>query len=174
VLRQDEPGEKCNGLTNRSNALQKNFGLSGQFTAFGTIHSNKNQFTAGSAYDRSSVDFSQSTQLGFLNSDRSITNLDAFADGVSGGTVNGQPYDTRVDLDGRIHTFSVYGTNTLTIGNKWHLTGSARYNRTTIDNTDNINPGGGPGSLMGKYVRSIESGRRVTFSPTENLNLRFG
>jgi outer membrane receptor protein involved in Fe transport len=175
VLLQDEPGEKCNGLTNRSNALQQNFGLSGQLAAFGTIHSNKNEFTAGSAYDRSSVDFSQSTQLGFLNPDRSITGLNAYADGVTGGSVDGEPFDTRVDLHGIINTWSLYGTDTLSIGNRWHLTASARYNRTTIDNRDNINPGGGAGSLDGKNIFArLNPAAGVTFNPTDRLNLYFG
>jgi outer membrane receptor protein involved in Fe transport len=175
VLLQDEPGEKCNGLTNRSNSLQENVGLSGQLTAFGAIHSNKNQFAAGSAYDRSSIDFSQSTQLGFLNSDRSITNLDAFADGVTGGSVDGEPLDTRVDLHGIINTWSLYATDTLSVGKKWHMTASARFNRTTVDNADNINPGGGPGSLDGRNTfERLNPAAGVTFSPTENLNLYFG
>jgi outer membrane receptor protein involved in Fe transport len=175
VLLQDEPGEKCNGLTNRSNSLQENFGFSGQFAVFGNIHSNKNQFTAGSAYDRSGVDFRQSTQLGFLNSDRSITNLDAFADGVTGGNVDGEPFDTRVNLHGIINTWSIYGSDTLSIGNKWHLTASARYNRTTIDNRDNINPGGGAGSLDGKNTfERLNPAGGITFNPTDRLNLYFG
>jgi len=175
VLLQDEPGEKCNGLTNRSNALQQNFGLSGQFTAFGTFNANKNQFTAGSAYDRSSVDFDQSTQLGFLNPDRSITNLDAFADGATGGDVDGEPFDTRVNLHGIINTWSLYGTDTFSMGNKWHFTASARYNRTTIDNSDDIKPGGGPGSLDGNHkFDRMNPAAGVTFSPTETMNLYFG
>jgi outer membrane receptor protein involved in Fe transport len=175
VLLQDEPGEKCNALTNRSNSLQQNFGLSGQLTAFGTIHSNTNQFTAGSAVDTSSVDFSQSTQLGFLKTDRSIINLDAFADGVTGGSVDGEPFDTRVNLHGVIHIWSLYGTDTLSVGNKWHLTGSARYNRTTINNSDNIHPEGGVGSLNGKNTfQRMNPAAGVTFSPTEKMNLYFG
>jgi outer membrane receptor protein involved in Fe transport len=175
VLLQDAPGEKCNGLVNRSNALQENFGLSGQLTAFGSIHSNKNQFTGGSAYDRSRVDFSQSTQLGYLNADRSITALNAYGDGVTGGSVDGVPFDTRVNLHGVINTWSLFGTDTFSIGNKWHLTASARYNRTTINNTDNINPGGGPGSLDGKNTfERLNPAAGVTFSPTESLNLYFG
>jgi outer membrane receptor protein involved in Fe transport len=175
VLRQDEPGEKCNGSTNRSNSLQDNFGLSGQLTAFGSFHSHMNQFTAGGAYDRSSVNFSQSRELGYLNPDRTITNLNAFADGVTGGNVDGEPLDTRVDLHGVVNTWSLYGTDTLSIGNKWHLTASARYNHSTINNTDNINPGGGPGSLDGKNsFDRLNPAAGFTFSPNSKMNLYFG
>ena len=86
---------------------------------------------SAAAYDRSSVGFAQSTELGYLNPDRSVTGVDAFGDGVTGGDVDGEPFDTRVDLDGMIHTWSVFATDTLSLGDAWHLTLSGRYNRTT-------------------------------------------
>ena len=43
-------------------------------------------------------------------------------DGVTGGEVDGEPYDTRVDLDGAIHTWSAYATDTLSIGAAWNVT----------------------------------------------------
>src|SRR4029453_4896064 len=46
VLLNDEPGEKCNGLINRSLLKQRNFGFSGQATLFGSVRGNRNQFTA--------------------------------------------------------------------------------------------------------------------------------
>ena len=152
VLRNDEPAEKCNGLLNRSDTKQENWGASGQFTLLGDLAGNRNQLTAGAAWDEGRVRFKQTSQLGYLNPDRSVTGLNAFADGVTGGDVDGEPFDTRVDLDSRIRTWSVYATDTLTLGQVWHLTLSGRYNRTTIDNADQINPGGGAGSLDGKHV----------------------
>src|SRR5687768_5555321 len=35
-LLRDEPAEKCNGLLNRSNTKQHNYGMSGQVSWFGT------------------------------------------------------------------------------------------------------------------------------------------
>jgi len=140
----------------------------------GAPGSRHNQFTAGAAYDRSSVSFEQSTQLGYLNPDRSVTGINAFADGVSGGTVDGVPFDKRVDLDGLIHTWSLYGTDTFSLGNVWHVTWSGRYNRTVIDNSDRIHPGGGPGSLDGHNVFGrFNPAAGVTFSPAHSLNLYF-
>ena len=55
----------------------------------------------GAAFDASQVDFSQSTQLGYLNADRSITGIASFGDGVTGGVVDDAPFDTRVNLTGR-------------------------------------------------------------------------
>src|SRR5262249_42975922 len=65
-------------------------------------------------------------------------------------------------------TWSVYATDTLTMGGAWHLTLSGRYNRTTIDNTDQINSGGGAGSLNGNYVyERFNPAVGLTFAPTK-------
>ena len=83
------------------------------------------------AFDRSTVGFTQSTELGYLNPDRSVTGVGAFGDGgVTGGDADGEPYDTRVDLDGDVTTWSVFATDTLPLGPRAHLTLSGRYNRT--------------------------------------------
>ena len=104
------------------------------------------------------MDFAQSTQLGYLNPDRSVTGVPSFADGVTGGDEDGVPFDTRVDLNGRISTGSVYATDTLSIGSAWNVTLSGRYNRTTVDNRDRIRPLAGSGSLTGDTcLRPIQS-----------------
>ncbi len=152
VLQNDEPGEKCNGLIHRSRTSQYNFGGAGQMSWTGALAGHRNQFTAGGAFDGNRVSFLQSTQLGYLNPDRSVTGLAAFADGLTGGDVDGQPFDTRVDLKGRIETASVYATDTISLGSAWNLTFSGRYNRTLVDNRDQILPQGGLGSLNGRHV----------------------
>lgn len=171
ALLKDEPSEKCNGLINQTRSTQHNGGLSGQLTFFGAPGGQRNQFTIGAAYDRSSVDFRQGSQLGYLNPDRSITGVDAFGDGVNGGDADGEPYDTRVDLNGRIQTGSVFATNTLSLGNAWSLMIAGRYNRTTIDNFDRILPGGGPGSLNGNHLfQRFNPAVGLTFRPWRALN----
>jgi outer membrane receptor protein involved in Fe transport len=152
VLLRDEPGEKCNGLINRTNSRQHNEGVSGQLTLMSTSGARQNQVTGGAAYDHGGVRFAQSSELGYLNPDRSITGLNAFGDGKTGGNIDGEPFDTRVDLSGSVHTSSVYATDTLSLRNRWHLTWSGRYNRTSIVNRDRVNPGGGAGSLDGSHV----------------------
>ena len=131
-LLNDEPAEKCNGLINRSETSQHNGGGFGQLTMRHSFSGGDNQFTAGGGYDRSSAGFVQSTELGYLNPDRSVTGINAFGDGETGGDVDGEPFDTRVDLDGLIQTFSLYATNTVTLSQKWNVTVSGRYNRTTV------------------------------------------
>ena len=148
ALQRDEPGEECNGLLNGTSTEQQNYGLSGQVTWLGSIHSFRNQFTAGAGYDGSVANFSQLSELGYLNPDRSVTGVGAFGDGVTGGNVDGVPFDTRVDLHGVVNTGSVYATDTITM-NRLNLTLSGRFNRTTIDNHDRIEPTPGSGSLSG-------------------------
>ena len=147
ALLRDEPAEKCNGLLNRTWSKQQNYGLSGQFQWLSSLFGKHHQFIGGAAYDRSTVGFQQSSQLGYLNPDRSVTGVNAFGDGVTGGDVDGLPYDTRVNLDGRLHTSSLYATDTLTAGRAWNVTISGRYNRTIVNNSDRVIPGGGVGSL---------------------------
>lgn len=168
----DEPGEKCNGLLNRGRSKQHNAGLSGQVSRVSSSGENRNQFTAGAAWDRSGVHFDSLTQLGYLNPDRSVTPIAAFADGVSGGEVDGEPLDTRVNLSGTIRTGSLYATDTLSIGRAWNITISGRFNRTSIENRDQLQPQAGPGSLTGEHAFSrFNPAVGVTYNPTSLLNL---
>jgi len=150
ALLADEPAEKCNGLLNRTDSRQINYGLGGQGTWSGALAGRHNQFTIGAAWDASRVDFRQSAQYGYLNPDRSVTPVDFFADG-SEIDDDGTPVDARVDLRGRTRTASVFATDTLDLTDSLHLTLSGRYNRTTVHNRDRITPGGGPGSLDGDH-----------------------
>ena len=175
VLLNDEPAEKCNGLINRTRTVQHNAGAAGQVTRRDSSGQRSNQFTAGGAYDHSSVNFGQSTELGYLNPDHSITGVNAFGDGVTGGEVDGEPYDVRVDLDGAIHTWSLFATDTVSLADKWHVTVSGRYNQTAVHNRDGISPGGGPGSLDGDHdFRRLNPAAGVTFVPSPALNAYFG
>lgn len=172
VLLKDEPAEKCNGLLNRTAGKQDNYGAFGQLTWLAVPRGQRNQLTVGGGYDRSHVDFRQSAELGYLNADRSITGVRAFGDGVTGGEMDGEPFDTRVDLRGRIATASLFATNTLSLGNRWGITLAGRYNRTTINNHDRITPGGGAGSLDGQYVFArFNPAVGLTFRPTRLFNV---
>jgi len=151
VLQRDEPGEKCNGLYNRTSTSQDNYGVSGQMTMRGTPGRVRNQFTAGGAFDRSTMGFVQSSQLGYLNPDRSVTVVaGAFADGVSAGNVDGVPFDNRVSLDGTVRTASAFATDTISIDDRWNATVAGRFNQTDVVNRDRITPSG-TGSLTGDY-----------------------
>ncbi len=173
ALQKDEPDEKCNGLVTTTHTTQQNVGASGQATWISTPGDHRNQFTAGAAFDGSRVEFSQLSQFAYLNPDRTVTTVDAFADGTT--SVDGEPYDTRVNLHGSPKTWSFYATDTLALGAAWHATFSGRYNRTTIDNTDLLTPGGGPGSLDGHYqFGRLNPAVGLTFTPTRSVNAYLG
>ena len=173
VLLQDEPGEKCNGLLNRSETSQDNYGLSGQGTWRDWLRIG-NTFTVGAGYDGGRSSFAQSTQIGYLNPDRSLTGLDAFADGETGGSVDGAPYDNRVDLDGREYGKRIR-VGRVAIHDAWTLTLSARFNRTSLSNIDRLHPGGGAGSLDGEHAYSrLNPAAGITYSPTRDLNVYVG
>jgi outer membrane receptor protein involved in Fe transport len=175
VLLNDEPAETCNGLINRAQTDQHNGGFSAQITRRDSGDRRRNIFTAGGAYDGAAVGFVQSTELGYLNPDRSVTGTDAFGDGVSGGDIDGEPFDTRVDLDGTVHTWSLYASDTLSVADTWHLTLSGRFNRTSVHNTDLITPAGEPGSLTGNHVFSrFNPAVGVAFNPAPRFNLYAG
>jgi outer membrane receptor protein involved in Fe transport len=175
VLLNDEPGEKCNALINRARTSQNNYGFSGQFSLLGTLAGHKHQFTGGAAYDASTVRFGQTTQIGYLNADRSVTGLNAFADGITGGNINGEPFDNRVELSGRTHTWSIYATDTVSFNPALHLTLSGRYNRTKLTNSDLLNPGGGAGSLDGNHTFSrFNPAAGVSFTPSKAFKAYLG
>ncbi|PUA16932.1 TonB-dependent receptor [Glaciimonas sp. PCH181] len=171
----DEPGEKCTGLINRTETTQQNYGISAQANWLGDVLGQRNQLVVGGAYDGSRVNFKQSSQLGYINPDRSVTGINSYGDGITGGNVDGVPFDTRVNLSGRIATWSAFASDTMTFAEKWHLTLSGRYNTTSIKNSDQIHSDGDPASLSGnhRYAR-FNPAIGLTYSPIPNLNLYGG
>jgi outer membrane receptor protein involved in Fe transport len=173
ALQGDEPAKKCTGLLNRTSTAQNNYGAAGQLNVRQGVGGTSHQFTAGAAYDRSTVAFAQTTQLGYLNADRGVTPINAFADGVTGGSVDGVPYDNRVSLDGTVQTSSVFASDTLSAG-IWHVSLAGRLNRTSVDNRDRITPAGA-GSLTGEHVFArFNPAAGVTVSPSRRVNLYVG
>ncbi len=165
-----EPIEKCDAINLYSTTKQNNYGLSGQFTWDTSRGTRRNQFTLGMAWDRSSLTFHQTAQFGYINPDHTITPIDSWEDGST--NQNGVPVDTRVSLHGLPQTWSIYATDTLSIGRQWSVTVSGRYNRSTVSNRDRIDPGGGPGSLDGQYVFDrLNPAIGVTYSPNRFVNL---
>lgn len=175
ALQNDEPGEKCTGLLNRTATKQNNYGLSGQLSTLGSVSGYRNQLVVGGAYDRSRVHFLQTAQLGYITSDRSVTGIDAFADGVSGGDVDGEPFDSRVDLRGRTQTVSAFVANTTSFGSAWHLSLAGRYNRTQLRNRDAITPGGGIDSLDGDHrFHRLNPAVGLAFTPSSGFSAYVG
>jgi outer membrane receptor protein involved in Fe transport len=123
----------------------------------------------GAALDTSRVLYTQSSQLGYVNPDRSVTGVNAFGDGVTGGNVDGEPWDTAVDLQGRTRTHSVFASNTWSWAGGWNLTASGRYNDTRVSNLDLRNDGK-DNSLSGEhhYAR-LNPAVGLTWAPSAQL-----
>ncbi len=155
-LEKDEPAEKCTGLITNTFNRQSNYGLSGQ----GAWLASHNRLTFGAGWDRSSTIFQQGSQFGYLNADHlTITGINAFADGST--TQDDVPVDTRVNLHGLVNTFSVYATDTITVGRSLAVTLSGRYNRTSLDNLDRL-----PAAPVDGSRGSLTSNNRFTrFNP---------
>ncbi len=175
ALRSDEPAEKCNGLINQSHTDQHNVGIAAQLNWQGRWAGLQHQAVLGAAWDTSRVQFRQGSELGTLNPDHSVTGVGAFGDGVTGGNVNGAPYDTRVDLSADTRTGSLFASDTLALNPQAHLTLAGRYNRTTVHNRDAITPGGGTGSLDGDNLFArFNPSIGLTFSASPALSAYAG
>lgn len=177
ALLRDEPAEKCNGVINHTLTQQRQAGVNLQARHDGTLLGWPSQTLLGAAAELSRSHFTRGSELGYLNPDRSITGVGAFGDGVTGGDVDGEPYDTRVDLAGRSRTLSAFASSVLTLGAGTHLTVAGRYNHTTVRNRDAIRPGGAgaPGSLDGDHrFRRLNPALGLTFTPVAGVNAWLG
>ena len=161
IAEDDDPEQTCNGLMNRTDTRQRSAGASGQVTWL-RADRRAHQLTVGGAYDDSAAHFLQSSELGYLNPDRSVAEAGVFT-------------DSRVDLDGHTRTMSVYATDTLRLNQRVHLTLSGRFNRTVVENLDGITPGGGTGSLDGTHTFSrFNPAAGVTIDLPRGMNAYLG
>ncbi|HEY4365744.1 MAG TPA: TonB-dependent receptor [Steroidobacteraceae bacterium] len=175
ILLNSEPNENCNGLLNRTRTSQEDGGISGQVTFTSQLNGADNKLTVGAAYIHSRSHFLQSSQFGFLMPDRGVGMADgpgAFADGTQDSE---DADDSRVDLRGSADTTSVYATDTMPLGNGLHLTLSARYDRTKIENRDALIPAGEAGSLSGNHTFDrINPALGLTFNPSQAFSAYLG
>ncbi|OJU14031.1 MAG: TonB-dependent receptor, partial [Caulobacterales bacterium 68-7] len=153
-LLNSEPGEKCNGLLNRSSIQQREGGLSGQAAWTTPVPAGESRLVLGGGYVVSDVKFNQSSQYGYLTPDRGVVGISgpgAFADGTQDSE---NADDARVTLSGTTSTASLYISEHLPLTSTLTLTASTRYDRTKVETRDALNPGGGPGSLDGDHTFS--------------------
>jgi len=165
-----DPSDTCTGIVTNTYTKQHNYGLSGQVSWL-ALH---NHIIAGGGWDRSSMTFQQGSQFGYLNPDRiTVTPVDAFADGSTES--DGVPVDTRVNLRGLVNTYSLFAMDALNLGKSLTLTVSGRYNRTSLDNIDQLPPptvAGSRGSLNGQYVfERLNPAVGLTYAATRYANL---
>ena len=135
-----EPNEKCTGILTTTYTDQANYGLSGQLDFSHDTKYGENNLVVGAAVDTSDIYFYQASQFGYLNSDRSITAVNAYADGSQASE---NAFDNRADLSSKVTNSSIFFSDTLTLKNQpINLTIAARYNNTRIKNIDNITSSG--------------------------------
>ncbi len=148
----------CQGVINRGQSRQHGYGVTGQLSWSET----NNLFITGLGYDHSTVKFEQTNQL--------FTNFST-SRGLGGNT---DDTADEVNLKGRTKTWSVFATDTYNITPTVAVTASGRYNRTTVDNTDNL-ISSGPGSLTGHQTFDrLNPAVGITYSPVSDLNFYGG
>ena len=148
----------CSGAINRTRSRRVGYGLNTQLTFSQDLFGLKNQFISGLGYDHGRTKFSQSTEYGLVNSTRGIDGTGEFDDDV-------------VSLTGINRTWSIFATDTLSLNPYWHVTASARYNTTRVDNTDKIIPSG-IDSLSGTHTfNRLNPALGVNFTPVKELTV---
>ncbi|BCM25309.1 TonB-dependent receptor [Methyloradius palustris] len=173
-----EPGEKCAGLINRGSIDQENMGIFGQVEVADKLFSFDNKYIVGSGFDYSKSSYSQSAEFANLTADRGLVGTGYYADPTNGMgfEIDGDPDDRRVNLSGKTYTWSLYATDTLSLTDRLHLTGSARYNYVRVQNKDGLIPdASNPDSLTGDHTfNRINPAIGLAFDINKNLNSYFG
>jgi outer membrane receptor protein involved in Fe transport len=169
ALQLGDPDETCDGVNIYSKEVQNEYGFSGQFTWITSPKIGRNQFAAGVLLDRGSVNYTQTTDYAYVNPNYTLTSVPAWQDGST--SVDGVPINSEVNLHGLTPNWSLYFTDTLTLAKTVNVTVSGRYNRSTVDNFDRLNPIPGPGSLDGDYVfQRFNPAIGITWSPFSTVN----
>lgn len=133
--------EECGGALNRSKSKRDGFGLTGQLTFSDDFLGKKNQFITGAGYNQGKTKFKQSTEYGNVTASRGVAGIGEFNDD-----------EAPVDLKAKTENYSLFATDTLSLSDMYHLTVSARYNYTQVDNKDKLTPKGDPESLTEDFT----------------------
>lgn len=113
------PAER-NGLQNRSERDQKNYGFTTQTTFLGDLFGRDNQVIVGGGYNYGEVDFNSSQEIARLTAQRSTTGTGLFV--PEEGTA----------VASETESWSLFITDTLAVTDKLDLTLSGRYNHTNV------------------------------------------
>ena len=122
-----EDGDPNASSTNRTSTDQRGYGFSTQLAwTAEPVPGRRNLFITGATYDHSDSSFSQTYQLGQFGPDRSAQPTGAETE--------------IVNLQGSSATAGLYASDTWSPSERWHVTASARYNRTAIRTSDTLAP----------------------------------
>lgn len=181
-----EPGEKCTGMINRTNTVQSNAGVFSQVSVRNELFGKDNTFAVGGGFDYSQVRFRQSAEYGALTADRGIVGTGVFAEAGNAFNLDGDLDDRAVKLKGNTRTWSLYGSDTLTLSEGLNLTLAGRYNHVSVRNTDQLTHYELNGNALSNVIdeNASLSGNHsfsrfnpaigLTFSPTQSLTTYVG
>jgi outer membrane receptor protein involved in Fe transport len=148
------------GEVNLTKTKQDKYGVSGQFTFTQDLLGKPNHLVVGANAETSLISFNQfEVEEQTILSSRKIA-YDSSAD-----------HEHNTNLSGRTKTFGLYGVNTISLTDQWHLTGGARWNYTEVDNSDRLN-----GDLAENTLTAKDSWSRInptiglTYKPSENYS----
>jgi outer membrane receptor protein involved in Fe transport len=151
----------CQGVMNYSKTRNNSYGISSQLAFNQNVLDKKNQFILGVGYDRSLIKYDQSRQMAdFFDSSRMPIDLKAREEEAS--------------LKGKTQTWHILATDTMSLNNLIHLTASARFNRTEVDNVDKLILRGvkqdDDGSLTGSHTfNRLNPSLGLTLTPAANF-----
>jgi outer membrane receptor protein involved in Fe transport len=164
-----DPHQTCDGVNIYSKEVQNEPGVSGQFTWTNNTKIGRNLLATGALFERGAINYTQTAGYAYVNPNYTLTSVPAWQDGST--HVNGSPVDTRTGLHGVTPDWALYFADTLTLPKNVNVTVSARYNRSTVNNTDLLDPIAGPGSLTGDYVyQRMNPSFGITWSPLPSVN----
>jgi outer membrane receptor protein involved in Fe transport len=110
-----------------------------QLSSENKIFDKVNSYVVGAGIDLSKSNFEQTAEYGYFDSPYAGANIIGsgyFANETTHGNIDGKLDDRSAKLKSKSRTWSLFGTDTLSLTDNFHVTGSARYNYTNIKNTD--------------------------------------
>lgn len=113
----DDPGDP-NAAFNNTATTQTGYGAALSYTRVSGAH----QWQVGASVDRSRVEYSQYEQEGFFTGSRGVI------------PAPGEDRELSANVEGRSTHYGVYATDTWQVAPRTHVTGTARYNHSTVSN----------------------------------------
>ncbi|PKO93724.1 MAG: TonB-dependent receptor [Betaproteobacteria bacterium HGW-Betaproteobacteria-10] len=108
------------GANNRTFTKQRSSGLAGQWN----LTSDRHQLAVGASFDTARMHFSQTREIGFIDTSRGISQVG--------------PQQEENSLHGTTRTASLYLTDTVSLAPSLHLTAAARYNSSRVTTFDEL------------------------------------
>ncbi len=148
------------GEVNLTKTKQDKYGISGQYTFSQDWFGKPNHLVIGANAETSLISFNQ-----FGVEEQTILSSRKIAYDSS------STHEESTNLSGRTKTLGLYGVNTLSLADQWHVTGGARWNYTEVDNSDRLNGDSAANTLTAKQSWSrINPTIGLTYKPSDNYS----